>query len=180
VNKIFAILAFSAVVIVPERSHSAIDNEAAPAPTHIRADFQFELQAPMERAAKLFGPEGERCWAGQQWNPEFIYPRPAKDTAGAVFTIRHGPHQSLWVNTVFNLPAGRFQYVSFTPDVMVTTVDVKLEAKDPQTSYVTVTYTHTALSSAFNEQVKALATKHSTSGPDWRQAIQSCLNGQSH
>ena len=59
-------------------------------PAHVNNAFRFTVPAPLSRAARLFGPEGERCWAGDHWNPEFIHPRPAKDIQGAVFTIEHG------------------------------------------------------------------------------------------
>jgi hypothetical protein len=48
------------------------------------------VHAPFAKAAPLFGPEGERAWAGKHWNPEFIHPQPARDVEGAVFTIQHG------------------------------------------------------------------------------------------
>ena len=149
-------------------------------PSHTPSAFQFKLSAPLERVAPLFGPEGERCWAGQRWDPEFLYPQPAKDIEGAVFTVQHGSRKSVWVNTRFDLSAGRMQYVSFIPDVLVFTVDVTLTALDPATTGVAVTYTRTALSSASNDDVNALATKDRTSGPDWQKAIQSCLEKQGH
>ncbi len=80
-------------------------------PMHVSHRFQFVVRAPLVRAAVLFGPNGERCWAGPNWNPEFLYPQPGKDTQGAVFTVQHGPHKSVWVNTVFDPAAGRMQYV---------------------------------------------------------------------
>jgi hypothetical protein len=43
-------------------------------PVHVLNSFQLLVPAPLARAATLFGPNGERCWAGPQWNPEFLYP----------------------------------------------------------------------------------------------------------
>ena len=48
---------------------------------------------PMPKLLQLFGPEGERAWAGKHWNPEFLHPQPAADIEGAVFTIPHGAIQ---------------------------------------------------------------------------------------
>lgn len=107
--------------------------------------FSFEVPASMSRVAPLFGPEAERHWAGKDWNPEFLYPQPAKDIQGAVFRVRHGPHTSVWVNTLFDLSAGRMQYVSFIDDVLVTTVDVRLTPVDRSHTAVEVTYTRIAL-----------------------------------
>jgi len=69
----------------------------AAAPVRVSNRFEFVVEAPMERAAPLFGPEGERCWAGERWDPKFVYPQPVKDEEGAVFTVLHGGQKSVWV-----------------------------------------------------------------------------------
>src|ERR1700757_3979472 len=86
--------------------------------------FEIVVHLPYAEAAPLFGPEGERPWAGKHWDPQFLYPQPARDEQGAVFTIQHGPVDAVWVNTLFDLEAQHFQYVYFIPEVMVTTIDV--------------------------------------------------------
>ena len=58
---------------------------------HTGVGFDIVVHAPYAVTAPLFGPMGERAWSGKHWNPEFIYPRPAPDHEGAVFTVRHGP-----------------------------------------------------------------------------------------
>jgi hypothetical protein len=144
-------------------------------PTHVSHQFQFVVRAPLVRAAALFGPNGERCWAGSNWNPEFLYPQPGKDVQGAVFTIQHGPHKSVWVNTLFEPAAGRMQYVAFIPETLVTTVDVRLTAIDPSSTSVEVTYARTALDAAANDDVEALGRKDRESGPEWQRSIEKCL-----
>ena len=144
-------------------------------PVQVRSSFHFELSVPLARAAPLFGPEGERCWAGEQWNPEFVYPQPGRDIEGAVFTIQHGTHKSVWVNTLFDLAAGRMQYVSFIPDVLVSTIEVRLTALNPTSTRVDVTYIRTALSADANDHVQVLAANSGTSGKEWKKAIQECL-----
>src|SRR5271166_5754869 len=72
---------------------------------HVRTSFDFVVHAPYSVTAPLFGPEGERAWAGKHWDPEFIFPKPARpqtssDVEGAVFTVRHGPLSAVWVNTL--------------------------------------------------------------------------------
>jgi hypothetical protein len=42
---------------------------------HVSTTFRFQLAAPLARVAPLFGPEGERCWAGKDWDPHFLYPQ---------------------------------------------------------------------------------------------------------
>ncbi|MFL6351625.1 MAG: hypothetical protein ACJ74Z_07220 [Bryobacteraceae bacterium] len=171
-----AILVLVVPILLMGYKQSTSQEQTSSSPAHVRNTFRFEVAAPVDRAAPLFGPEGERCWAGQTWNPEFLYPLPAKDVEGAVFTVQHGPHKSVWVNTEFDLAAGRMQYVSFIPDCLVSTIDVRLTAIDPTTTGVEVTYTRTALSAAANDDVHALATGDRTSGPQWQEAIQSCLS----
>jgi hypothetical protein len=143
---------------------------------HVNNSFQLVVRAPLIRAAALFGPDGERCWAGQHWNPEFLYPQPAKDVQGAVFTVQHGPHNSVWVTTLFDPPAGRMQYVSFIPNRLVSKVDVRLTAVDPSSTRVEVSYERTALDPAANDDVEAMGKSDRESGPEWQQAIEKCLS----
>lgn len=144
-------------------------------PAHVGNSFQLLVRAPLARAATLFGPQGERCWAGPHWNPEFLYPQPAKDVQGAVFTIQHGPFRSVWVNTVFDPAAGRMQYVSFIPNRLVSVVDVRLTSVNPSSTRVEVSYARTALDPAANDDVQTLGKSDSKSGPEWQQAIEKCL-----
>jgi hypothetical protein len=143
---------------------------------HVSNSFHFEVAAPLIRVAPLFGPEAERCWAGEHWNPEFLYPQPAKDAQGAVFKVQHGPHSSVWVNTLFDLSRGRMQYVAFIDDVVVTTVEVKLTSRDSSHTAVDVTYTQTALQPAANDDVQALGRSDRERGPDWQKGIEKCLS----
>src|SRR6201999_3753429 len=73
---------------------------------HVSNSFSLTVHEPMHDAAPLFGPLGERAWAGDKWQPEFLFPLPAKDVEGAVFTVRHGKHRSAWVNTLFDVQSG--------------------------------------------------------------------------
>jgi hypothetical protein len=144
-------------------------------PVHVSNSFDLIVHAPLSRAAILFGPDGERCWAGEHWNPEFLYPLPGKDVQGAVFRVEHGPHKSVWVNTLFDTAGGRMQYVSFIPDIVVSTIDVRLTSADPSSTRVEVTYARTALDAAANDDVQAMGKRDRESGPEWQQAIAKCL-----
>jgi hypothetical protein len=147
-------------------------------PTHVNTSFEFEVHAPLREAAPLFGPEGERCWAGKHWNPTFVYPQPSRDVEGAVFTVQHGPHTVIWVNTIFDAGAGRMQYVALIPEVMTFTVDVRLSSTSGSTTHVKVSYARTALDAGANEDVIAMGKKDAESGPDWQRAIESHLNSR--
>ena len=79
----------------------AQSTKTPPAPValaHVSNSFHFLVHAPLGRAAPLFGPEGERVWAGEEWNPQFLYPQPAKDVPGAVFTVQQGDRKSVWIS----------------------------------------------------------------------------------
>jgi hypothetical protein len=145
---------------------------------HVNNSFRLVVPAPLIRAATLFGPDGERCWAGPHWNPNFLYPQPGKDMQGAVFTVQHGPHNSLWINTLFDPAGGRMQYVMFIPDKLVSTVDVRLTSIDPSRTGVEVVYARTALDAAANDDVEAMGKRDRESGPEWQQGIENCLRGQ--
>ena len=86
-----AVIVVLALVITVTDKQILGTTKAADLPAHVSNSFQFVVRTPLYRAAALFGPEGERCWAGRHWNPEFLYPQPGKDVQGAVFTIQHGP-----------------------------------------------------------------------------------------
>lgn len=149
--------------------------QATPELAHVSNTFHFEVPAALSRVAPVFGPEAERGWAGKHWNPVFLYPQPGKDIEGAVFTVEHGHKHSVWVNTVFDVGGGRFQYVSFIPDALVTTVDVKLTAVSTARTAVDVTYVRTALQAQANDDVRALGVDDRESGADWQKAVETYL-----
>lgn len=141
-------------------------------PVHITTSFHFEVHAPFSRVALLFGPESEKSWAGKHWQPEFLYPRPATDSQGAVFTVPQGPHTSIWVNTLYDVAAGRMQYVAVIPDVVASIVDVRLTDVQSSQTAVDVTYTRTALDPEANDHVRSLAHHDGVSGPEWQSSIE--------
>src|SRR5690242_9641972 len=79
--------------------------QSLPASQLLRTQTAFDLTIalPYTEAAPLFGPEGERHWAGKHWDPQFLYPQPAHDEQGAVFTVQHGQVTATWVNTLYDL-----------------------------------------------------------------------------
>lgn len=150
---------------------AAQQKPAPEAPAHVQNSFELTVHAPYAVAAPLFGPEGERAWAEDHWDPKFLYPQPAEDIPGATFTIQHGPHTAVWVNTAFDLQARHFQYVYFLPNVLVTIIDVNFKSIDDHNTKVLVTYQRTALNPESNETVKAFGENDRKSGPDWEKAV---------
>ena len=147
-----------------------------PAPLlHLTASFDLAVHASYAVAAPLFGPEGERSWAGKDWDPQFIHPLPAADVEGAVFTIQHGPIHATWVNTLRDVEGRHFQYVYFIPELMVTIIDVRFNPVSVDSTAVHVLYTRTALTPEGNEHVTAMNQDDKTAGKEWQDAIDEYL-----
>lgn len=173
-------LASIALIVAAAASSHAQAHTSAPAAAlmHVRNSFKLTVHASYKDTAPLFGPNGERSWAGAHWNPQFLYPQPGDDVQGAVFTVAHGGHTSVWLNTVRDLDARRFQYVYFIPDVVVTQIDVNFHPLDAHNTEVQVVYTRTALTADANEDVKLLGDADRTNGAHWQDAIDDYLERQ--
>ena len=89
--------------------------------------------------------------------------------------MKHGSHQAVWVNTVFDLEGHHIQYAYFISDVMVTTIDLTFLPLDSTDTKVTVVYERTALSVAANEQVQQFGAADRERGPDWEKATNAYL-----
>lgn len=159
-------------------SASAIGQSAAPQLFRMQTAFDLTLHVPYAEAAPLFGPEGERAWAGPHWDPHFIYPQPARDEQGAVFTIQHGPFTATWVNTTFDLDARHFQYAYFIPGILVTTIDVRFTVAGASTTQVHVVYTRTAVTPEGSEHVAAFTANDRSAAQNWQEALNAYLNSR--
>jgi hypothetical protein len=156
---------------------SALGQSAAPASQLLRTQTAFDIvvHLPYVEAAPLFGPEGERPWAGKHWDPQFLYPRLAHDEQGAVFTVHHGSVTAVWVNTLFDFEARHLIYAYFIPDIMVTTIDVRFTPVDANNTTVHVTYTRTALTPEGNDHVTAFTANDKSAAQNWQSEIDSYL-----
>jgi hypothetical protein len=130
--------------VLPVFAQACYTQTPPAAPAHSIAHFSFTVAAPFVRVAPQFGPEAERAWGDPEWNPQFIYPQPGKDVAGAVFTVQHGQTSSVWVNTAYDPAGGRMQYVYILANAMVCVIDVHVTRVDAMRTAVDVTYTRTA------------------------------------
>ena len=138
---------------------------------HARSEFTFMVEAPVAEAFPLFGPEGERAWGGPHWDPEFVYPLPAKDVEGAVFRVHHGHHAATWVNTAFDAQAGHAAYVYVIDGKLATRIDVQLSPIDAGSTRVRVIYERTALDASVNPDVTEMARRDAQMGPEWERDI---------
>ena len=139
--------------------------------------FEFTAHGPYQKVAPLFGALQERAWAGDHWKPRFLYPQPAQDQPGEVFTVSHGHANSIWVNTELDLQAGHVQYVYFIPGAQVTVIDVNLRPLTASETGVRVVYRRTALDGSLNAHIGELGRNDAQSGPEWASAIDAYLTG---
>jgi hypothetical protein len=145
---------------------------------HVETSFDVMVRAPYTETAALFGPEGERTWAGRHWDPQFLYPLPGRDEAGAVFTVKHGSLDSVWVIARHDVEARHFQYVYFLAGLMATTIDVQFTPVDTKLTRVHVTYARTALSAEGDAHVAAMSEGDKKAGAEWQKAIDAYLSGR--
>jgi hypothetical protein len=137
---------------------------------HTRTEFHFTAEASFEEVAPLFGANEERKWA-PDWNPQFVYPLPARDQQGMVFKVEHGQFSSTWVNTAFDLAAGHVQYAYVLNDAMATLIDIHLTRESATKTAVAVIYERTALIPEANEHVQHFAKGDEKSGKEWGDSI---------
>lgn len=173
----------SLVIAAMAGACAAATGQTAPGPgarAHAETSFDVVVHAPYAEAAALFGPEGERAWAGKHWDPRFLFLQPGKDAQGAVFTIQHGPGQAVWVVTQHDLEAKHFQYVYFLESLMVCTIDVHFAIVDANTTSVHVTYARTSISTIGDEAVAGMSNGDKRAGAEWQAAIDGYLATRKH
>jgi len=176
------VLTLLAVVFLVSTANSRANAQSGAAQEdkrmHVETTFDVVVQAPYEETAKLFSPEGERVWAGENWDPQFLHPLPGKDTQGAVFTISHGSIKAVWLIAQHDLEAKHFQYVYFIADVMVTTIDVQFRVVDLGTTQVTVKYARTSVSPQGDSHVLSMSESDRAACKEWQAAIDEYLSAR--
>ncbi len=166
---IFAVM-FFAGVITSTKAAAQKPAASTDTPLHTRTEFRFTVDAPFEQVVPLFGANEERKWAAG-WNPQFIYPTPARDQQGMVFKIEHGQLTSVWVNTAFDLGAGHIQYAYVLNDAMAVLIDIHVTREGAQKTGVAVVYDRTALTPEANEHVQHFTKGDAGAGKEWSEAI---------
>ena len=165
------LIMFAMTVMLPllmsARSHA---QEPASALAHTRTEFSFTVDAPFKQVAPLFGAHEERKWA-DGWDPQFVYPIPARDQQGEVFRVAHGQQSSVWINTALDLGAGHIQYAHVLNDVMATLIDIHASRQGPEKTAVVVVYERTALTPEANEHVQHSAKGDENAGKEWGEAM---------
>ena len=142
-------------------------------PLHTREEFAFTVDLPVDRALPLFAAYRERDWA-PDWQPEFVWPAPAVDREGMVFSVAHGDKTAIWVNTALDPLARRVQYVYVIPEVVATVISIALTPRERGT-HVSVRYERTALAVQANSIVEGMAVHDRSAGPIWAHQIEQYL-----
>ena len=166
-----AALALLAAMVGGCRRSAATDGPV----THVENHFAFSVHGPLERVVPFFGGWQERAWAGDGWTPVFLYPVPARDEQGEVFTLKHDLGEATWVNTILDLRAGRFQYVYVIPRVVATLIDIEATRAGAAHTHVEVTYRRTALDPRHNAHVAAMGDHDRMSGPEWEAQLEAVV-----
>jgi len=149
-----------------------VDNR--PLPVHTVEDFAFSVDLPVDRALPLFGAVREQDWAAD-WAPDVVWPAPAIDREGMVFSVAHGDQTAIWVNTALDPVARRVQYVYVIPGVVATVITIALTAQESRT-HVSVRYERTALAADANHAVEGMAVHDRAAGPLWQHQIEQYLS----
>ena len=122
-----------------------------------------------ERVTEAFGPVAEASWDAK-FKPEFVYPIPASQIAGAVFRTAGG---KVWLLHDYNVAGGRVQYVIADPSVLVTlTIDVAVEDSG---CVAHMSYDVVALDEQGATHAAALGEHANEMGHDIHDAIESFL-----
>jgi hypothetical protein len=141
---------------------------------HVSNSFEFIAEASVADVTPLFGARREAEWLSG-WDPQFVYPTPARDVPGAVFTVRHGNMEGTWVMTEFDLEGGHIQYVATIPKVMLSVINVQLRSGGANMSHVLVRYDRTSLDPSMSEHVRERGKADLESGPEWGEHLNSFL-----
>ena len=136
---------------------------------HHTTSFTFDVPAPYATVAPLFGAHEERRWA-KGWDPEFIFPQPARDVEGMVFRVG----DTIWINSIFDLGRGRVQYVNVAGGEIVTRIDIRLHDRAGNTA-VDVTYERTALTDSAIAAANELAEADRKKAPEWESSIRAAV-----
>ena len=143
---------------------------------HTVKELSFLANAPIDQVAPLMGADRERAWS-REWAPQFVYPSPAADVEGMVFSVSHDHMTSTWVNTEFDLKSGRVQYVFLIPEAMVTVITIQLSPAGERTK-VDVRYDRTALSPEADEHVRRMGDPDPQAADWWSKRINGYLARQ--
>jgi len=113
--------------------------------SHVTINRTIHLAASPSAIFPLFGPFGEKRWAGKSWQPHAIATAEELDREGLVFRDA-ADSDATWVTSRFDENAHVVQYVIFRPD-LVAQIRIEVMA-DGTGSAAKIAYDLTALTEA--------------------------------
>lgn len=113
--------------------------------THIRAQRELEIAAPVDIVFRMFTPKGEELWI-DAWRPRYLHPQDGTTVRGMVFATGDGDDHTLWQLIEFDATRHRSVYARTTPGTRIGTITVEVESIDPLNSRARIRYEMTALS----------------------------------
>jgi hypothetical protein len=135
---------------------------------HETAATILSLTASTERAFPMFGPLGERAWAGPEWTPEVLWADGEGDREGMVFRQKG----EVWVNVRFDSREHVAEYVRFG-ETVVTRIRVILTPRGDDACSADVRYDWIALSEEGNKEV---VRRRESLSIDWEEAVNAALD----
>jgi hypothetical protein len=143
---------------------------------HAVSTGSFTLPLPPEQALPLFTPEGERPWAGADWDPVYAVPEAVEDDSapGTVFTTESTGGAATWI-VLERRPDG-MSYARVVPGSIAGTIAVTCRAAESAgETEVTVTYDTTSLSAEGAAFVEELSRGYDAFLASWREEILEAL-----
>lgn len=144
--------------------------------------FTVVLKGSAAEVTPLFGPVREAEWA-PSWKPRFIHSPEGGQHEGTVFrTIGSNGGERLWLLATYDEKAGRVAYVFFVPGSTISEVKIRVIPDSERQCRATITYRHSALGPAGNEEVAKLDSHWAQEQRvHWEKAINSVLaKGKTH
>ena len=144
--------------------------------------FTIVLKGSVTEVTPLFGPVREAEWA-PSWKPRFIHSPEGGQHEGTVFrTIGSNGGERLWLLAAYDEKAGRVEYVFVVPGYTINEVKIRVLPDSERQCRATITYRHSALGPAGNEEVAKLDSHWAEEQRvHWEKAINSVLaKGKTH
>jgi hypothetical protein len=120
-----------------------------------------------EEAIELFTAEGERGWAGPEWDPAY----PAEDDDTVFVTEAHG-HETVWITAERSPLTRRYARVALGVDAGTVTVRCRPEG---DATIAEVTYDLTALTPDGDTRLRHFAADYAAFLAEWERAIAAAL-----
>ncbi len=143
---------------------------------HTTCSGELTLPITTEAALPLFTPEGERSWAGDDWDPTYAV-EPVGDGArpGTVFTTPSTGGDAIWI--VVERTADSLLYARVVPGRIAGTIGVTLSPEETGCR-VRVTYEITSLGTDGESWIREFEHGYEDFLEHWRHAILASLSSE--